>query len=597
MGVDFRRGIIKMKLSMQLFLGSTAMLCCLVSSAVAYSSGNVASACSGPTPSFANHGSNSTMPAGIVLEFNNSQATYVNGETYGVTLSWGQMPFKGFLCQMHDEQERSIASVNVAEADISQVLTCGGVPNTGISHRNSNDKTSLTFTWTPSATTPDRVHAHCAVVASKMHWFHIESSDIVRAGSTPAPTGGPAVSTQPTNALQIDLSSCGKTKGCRRTPEGCTSASDCNYIFTSRVINGSIVEIELSAKAGGYVAVGFSKDTKMGDDDVFACQHDAVGRVYAKNLFNSGYANLFNAALNEGLKNEEATLVDGVISCRFHRTINGSGSQDFDLSQAYTLFFTSHPSGTAASNAGLATQHAVLPTLSQQPISASSLENIGSKTASIGLIIGHGGVMIYAWVALSGIGMFNARFMRCAAGGGGAWFKVHWITMLISVLCSLSGAIVIGVHAGTWKPSAHSAVGLTVLVLTGLQLIGAALRPPPDGEKRAMFTMFHRGNAVLVQFLAWTALFLGIDEATRFAAFNSSAAYGVLGAGVGCMILFWGYMEFRKKSQGDMSAKDETMTAMENSMMKKLSVAFSILAYGFTAGSGSLLYSAKAHGQ
>lgn len=62
----------------------------------------------------------------------------------------------------------------------------------------------------------------------------------------------------------IDLSGCGKTKGCVVSPAGCT-VDNCHYIYTHMVDpqNPQMVHIELAATSHGWVAVGYNNMKSM----------------------------------------------------------------------------------------------------------------------------------------------------------------------------------------------------------------------------------------------------------------------------------------------------------------------------------------------
>ena len=67
----------------------------------------------------------------------------------------------------------------------------------------------------------------------------------------------------------IDDKGCGKTKGCFRTPSGC-SPSDCKYFVTwTNDVGGKWVDIEVDADVESlatstpYTAVGFGKRRHM----------------------------------------------------------------------------------------------------------------------------------------------------------------------------------------------------------------------------------------------------------------------------------------------------------------------------------------------
>ncbi|KAI0211401.1 hypothetical protein LSAT2_003779 [Lamellibrachia satsuma] len=84
----------------------------------------------------------------------------------------------------------------------------------------------------------------------------------------------------------IDVSQCGKQKGCFRYISGAKDcdANTCKYLLTYKR-DGNLATFELSAKAD-WVSVGFSSDDRMGGDDVLVCvrtRSDAEVRHYFTN--------------------------------------------------------------------------------------------------------------------------------------------------------------------------------------------------------------------------------------------------------------------------------------------------------------------------
>ena len=59
----------------------------------------------------------------------------------------------------------------------------------------------------------------------------------------------------------IDVSECGKTKGCYRNPADCTEQT-CDMMVTWKD-RGEFVDFEITGDSDGWVAVGFSEDKKM----------------------------------------------------------------------------------------------------------------------------------------------------------------------------------------------------------------------------------------------------------------------------------------------------------------------------------------------
>ena len=62
-------------------------------------------------------------------------------------------------------------------------------------------------------------------------------------------------------STSIDVTGCGKTKGCYRDPPGC-SGDSCTVLVTWKDKN-DVVSFELTGDTDGWVAVGFSTDNIM----------------------------------------------------------------------------------------------------------------------------------------------------------------------------------------------------------------------------------------------------------------------------------------------------------------------------------------------
>jgi len=140
---------------------------------------------------------------------------------------------------------------------------------------------------------------------------------------------------------------CGVEKLCERRPGNCQNSTDCNLLFSSRPLNDNQIEFELWAPGklqGGeelnYLAVGFSKDTKMGDDAVTFCYKlpngesgIGTGKTIGKSFTPSTEQN------SDLVELKEVRGEDNQFYCKFVQTVN-KGSDDLlkpDLSQGYHI--------------------------------------------------------------------------------------------------------------------------------------------------------------------------------------------------------------------------------------------------------------------
>ncbi|KAF5879761.1 putative ferric-chelate reductase 1, partial [Clarias magur] len=88
----------------------------------------------------------------------------------------------------------------------------------------------------------------------------------------------------------ISSSDCGISKTCVSQPTGCdpSTSSDCFFMAATPLSSGSGFMFELSGRADGYVALGFSDDTQMGNDDVYICGKDQKGVIQLQHAFTTG---------------------------------------------------------------------------------------------------------------------------------------------------------------------------------------------------------------------------------------------------------------------------------------------------------------------
>ncbi|XP_076461746.1 DOMON domain-containing protein FRRS1L-like [Babylonia areolata] len=115
---------------------------------------------------------------------------------------------------------------------------------------------------------------------------------------------------------------CGLTRTCiRYGREGCGHLS-CDYML-SYVVNNTDVDLQMSARGTGWVAVGFSSDKFMGGgDDVIVCKRERKpsSRVVSLSLGNTVKHTRPQVKTNR-LTLLEGLLQDGHIYCRLTRPL------------------------------------------------------------------------------------------------------------------------------------------------------------------------------------------------------------------------------------------------------------------------------------
>lgn len=108
----------------------------------------------------------------------------------------------------------------------------------------------------------------------------------------------------------------------------------------------------------------------------------------------------------------------------------------------------------------------------------------------------HASFMIVAWVALTAIGIFTARFMKktwidVKIFGKDFWFMTHQVSMSLTWLLTLSGFIIILIDSNRFVANPHSILGTIAFSLCMIQPFGAVLRPGPKDAARPIFNFLH----------------------------------------------------------------------------------------------------------
>ena len=129
-------------------------------------------------------------------------------------------------------------------------------------------------------------------------------------------------------------------------PSDCNKSStiQCSYYLAVRrnPVNGSFADFHLSATTQGYVAVGFSRDKLMGEDDVIGCKRDPqTGNISVVSAWNPApqHAPNIRDPSQRGVCQYHTSYSDGQLSCRFSRYIAPvNPGYDYDLNNSFYLF-------------------------------------------------------------------------------------------------------------------------------------------------------------------------------------------------------------------------------------------------------------------
>ncbi|XP_077867044.1 DOMON domain-containing protein FRRS1L-like [Saccoglossus kowalevskii] len=136
---------------------------------------------------------------------------------------------------------------------------------------------------------------------------------------------------------------CGTNKACFKSPEGCTLGTDCTF-FLSYVNNADMSAVDFGIMAdrsgtsgSGWVAVGFSTDTSMGDDSVVMCVKPASGEGAVQTAFNTGHS--ISLTGTDGLSNGVVTVTNNILECSFTRDYSIDGNVNFYDIESTSYYF------------------------------------------------------------------------------------------------------------------------------------------------------------------------------------------------------------------------------------------------------------------
>ncbi|XP_075038628.1 putative ferric-chelate reductase 1 [Mixophyes fleayi] len=460
---------------------------CLVS-VFGYPNGLISDSCDSMLPT---HGGNTPQSSVAPYNITVSNTKFVPGDIITVTLQSNSVstPFKGFLLEARSVGGNRITGTFATTDGKAQTLTCSGRANTAVSHISNNLKTSITASWTaPQGEGPVRFRA--TVLSSySTFWTGVESDIIV--------------------ALQISNTTCGSQKFCFTNPSNC-NPNDNNCQFMSAVPSSSGYVFEMSGSTSGYVAIGFSDDQIMGNDDVYICTRSSSGNIIVQRAYTTG--KVAPTITNTSTAGYIITnYTSGVLQCSFVTQSSISTVQRSSAISTYYVFLVSGPSVTD----GQIQKHTQT-SISSSKVDLSSYMSSGIQSGRSPLVLGHGALMLIAWMTTGSIGMIMARYMKSAAGkpffGKAAWFQAHFFLMVLTVILTIIAFIMVFVEVAGWSgdTGAHPILGCIVMILSFLQPIAALFRPDPKSKRRFIFNWGHTINALVIKILAVATIFLGL---------------------------------------------------------------------------------------
>ncbi|KAK7493237.1 hypothetical protein BaRGS_00015574, partial [Batillaria attramentaria] len=522
-----------------------------------------------------------------------SPTTYRPGTIVTVELtSTDGRPFRGLqvkATRSTGNTESVLGTFVQAPANKTKTFTCEGGYKNMVTHSNMDDVRTVTLSWkAPDNNVGDIVFTATFVENFTVFWTGITSQLHPAPGYTLVPsdiivsTGHfqtvvvcqeflgvqtsvselfPSLTTFPTGlfpscflvsrpiqqlpgveeqADDVDLSTCGSTKGCFLYPRYC-SGSNCKAAATYWE-DGDYFRFELTAEDSTYVSIGFSDDVLMrtlftwrladtscsmagqGEDETVICTaYDQVTSV--QHGFNPSRHNV--RTVRDQLSDLKVRLADGRITCSFRRprvavtrAVNQSASQyeliikTYDLHDEYYLMLAW---GTVKLGTDVANKHKELPPVTDGKVSLRQFQIHRGSILPVEARI-HGSLMVVAWVVFAGLTTAMSRYFKPWLGkrlfsGSNMWFQVHRVTGIITGVITIASVILIFIVVGGFaeKEKKHAIVGLTLASLVVVQVMAGLLRPGKGADARFFFNWGHRILGQCVHILSAVTMYLAFD--------------------------------------------------------------------------------------
>nr|XP_022316930.1 putative ferric-chelate reductase 1 isoform X3 [Crassostrea virginica] len=515
-------------------------LTALIDHARGYGRGAPDWTCSTMTPSHS--GSLAQATPASDYQITTSSGSFTPGESITVTITaLNGKDFKGYLMHAIDEGTGSVLGTFSITGG-GQTM-CGSARNQAVTHTNKASKTTESFSWTAPANANGNIVFVSTIVQSySVYWMNVRSTAVSPASAvvtTKQTTAAPSIKTSSTTmsvvstkppvagALMMDAS-CGDTRGCFVSCEG----TDCQYVVSWEYkLEYVDFSIERKVEGGGqkWVAIAFSNDVKMGDDDVFHCISDSTGRVTVARSFNMGTSNQPINNPQEGISSVSGSFTDGVFRCSFRysqvapnnrRKRQSTTRPMTDLHLHRHLMLGDGPA--FRDSVGMHTQNPVV----TADLVNLQLTSIIGDVARYPLVKVHGCLMILAWIFCTGVGLIFARFYKPVWSertilGLKVWFQFHRGLMVTTLVLTLVGFIIIFVEAngyskisapmGKGYTESHPILGIIVTILTVTNPIMALFRPGPKDKNRPIFNWAHWAVGMAAHILGVITICFGVE--------------------------------------------------------------------------------------
>uniref|UniRef100_A0A7E4V6J1 Cytochrome b561 domain-containing protein n=1 Tax=Panagrellus redivivus TaxID=6233 RepID=A0A7E4V6J1_PANRE len=354
------------------------------------------------------------------------------------------------------------------------------------------------------------------------------------------------------NTTLSGIGQCGVTATCMNVPIGCAwqnCTSAIAYSMDAYGITFGMAGItqDLTTYPGllHFVAIGFSRDERMGKDTFITCVNNNTGGYVFAGYTDNWDATLDREATYKILTNTSQTYIDGTVYCSGRWNFGGLANvtnreRFFSFSNMVNQFHIFIVRGYANPLSAELVAHSTADGSDFPWISSDAINFCTNTSCNINITSAHqsqptrmvkqtvasfhGLVMMAAWWSLIGPGILIARYLRCASTS--AWFQLHRILVFIGFLATSAAFFGVFYEAGwvlyvfpcydycTYKDyskQVHAILGIFVYACCWLQVLFGILRPGKTSTIRYCFNWFHRSIGLMAFTAASACCVIGVE--------------------------------------------------------------------------------------
>ena len=234
---------------------------------------------------------------------------------------------------------------------------------------------------------------------------------------------------------------------------------------------------EVTGKGLGWVGIGLNLKPIMGDGDFVIGWIDASGQLVISDRTNSASRDATRPVSDVSLGGTDdlfatsGSVVNGTHTrFQFSRKAVTGDIHDNDI-QNRTIFLA-YAWGNLAADGSDISKHSPG---SVGEVEVNFMENavivpppVEVSASGVSLALVHAVLMLVSWALIAFPSVFIARHLKVLLP---KWFYIHRAALSASFALTIAAFIIIFVDVGSYQPTAHAAVGITIMALTVTQVI------------------------------------------------------------------------------------------------------------------------------